>query len=185
MVSEPDIGLCASKEVVPRRGLDTSGVPLSYRNAKIKRVILLEQFYVRDDLHSQKREVNNVTMSQFNWLECCPVKAKVAGEFMTSSRAWGTFENYSWFIGCLKMRGGYGNWSVPTMIGAPNLKFPRSSALIEVGSSIGWTIYPPLSGITSSSGGAVDSAITSVGISKIPRSNLIIVRSQTYKHIQT
>jgi len=39
-----------------------------------------------------------------------------------------------------------------------------SSALVEVGSSTGWT---PLSGITSHSGGAVDSAISSLHLSGV------------------
>ncbi|KAI5650778.1 hypothetical protein M9H77_36783 [Catharanthus roseus] len=78
----------------------------------------------------------------------------------------------------LAIIGGSGNWSVSIMIGAPDMAFPRlnnisfwllppslllllSSALVEVGSGIGWTVYPSLSGITSYSGGAVDSVISS------------------------
>ncbi|RWR85384.1 chytochrome oxidase subunit 1 mitochondrion [Cinnamomum micranthum f. kanehirae] len=66
--------------------------------------------------------------------------------------------------------------------GAPDMAFPRlnnisfwllppslllllSPALVEVGSGTGWTVYPPLSGITSHSGGAVDSAISSLHLS--------------------
>ncbi|KAJ9128474.1 hypothetical protein P3X46_034976 [Hevea brasiliensis] len=80
--------------------------------------------------------------------------------------------------------GGSGNWSVPILIGAPDMAFPRlnnisfwllppslllllSSALVEVGSGTGWTVYPPLSGITSHSGGAVDSAISSLHLSGV------------------
>ncbi|XP_026426093.1 uncharacterized protein LOC113322251 [Papaver somniferum] len=82
------------------------------------------------------------------------------------------------------MIGGFGNWFVPILIGAPDMAFPRlnnisfwllppslllllSSALVEVGSGTGWTVYPPLSGITSHSGGAVDSAISSLHLSGI------------------
>jgi len=45
-----------------------------------------------------------------------------------------------------------------------------ASSFIEQGSGTGWTVYPPLSGITSHSGGSVDLAIFSLhlaGISSI------------------
>ncbi|GJT44381.1 cytochrome oxidase subunit 1, partial [Tanacetum coccineum] len=42
-----------------------------------------------------------------------------------------------------------------------------SPALVEVGSGTGWTVYQPLNGITSHSGGAVDSAIPTRSIEKI------------------
>nr|YP_001661409.1 cytochrome c oxidase subunit 1 [Cycas taitungensis]BAF98411.1 cytochrome c oxidase subunit 1 [Cycas taitungensis] len=82
------------------------------------------------------------------------------------------------------MIGGFGNWFVPILIGAPDMAFPRlnnisfrllppslllllSSALVEVGSGTGWTVHPPLSGITSHSGGAADSAISSLHLSGV------------------
>ncbi|KAI3939188.1 hypothetical protein MKX01_002056 [Papaver californicum] len=49
----------------------------------------------------------------------------------------------------------------------PSILLLLSSALVEVGSGTGWTVYPPLSGITSHSGGAVDSAISSLHLSGI------------------
>ena len=76
------------------------------------------------------------------------------------------------------MIGGFGNWFVPLMIGAPDMAFPRlnnisfwllppslillmASSFVEQGAGTGWTLYPPLSGIASHSGGSVDLAIFS------------------------
>ncbi|GKA75710.1 cytochrome c oxidase subunit 1 [Tanacetum coccineum] len=78
------------------------------------------------------------------------------------------------------MIGGSGNWYVSILIGAPDMAFTRlnnilfwllppslllllSLALVEVGSGTEWTVYLPLSGITSHSGGAVSICIGVLG----------------------
>jgi cytochrome c oxidase subunit 1 len=56
-------------------------------------------------------------------------------------------------------------WLLP-----PSLLLLLMSSLVENGAGTGWTVYPPLSGVQSHSGGSVDLAIFSLhlaGISSI------------------
>nr|YP_010191919.1 cytochrome oxidase subunit 1 and subunit 2 [Dictyostelium intermedium]DAZ85393.1 TPA_asm: cytochrome oxidase subunit 1 and subunit 2 [Dictyostelium intermedium] len=79
------------------------------------------------------------------------------------------------------MLGGFANWFLPIMVGAPDVAFPRlnnislwlivvsfflllTSSCVGIGAGTGWTVYPPLSMMEYHPGHAVDVGILSLHI---------------------
>ena len=80
--------------------------------------------------------------------------------------------------------GGLGNWFIPILLGSPDMAFPRLnnislwllppslfllllSSFIESGAGVGWTMYPPISGVFAHSGSSVEIAIFSLHIAGV------------------
>lgn len=90
---------------------------------------------------------------------------------------------------------GFANYIAPVLVGSPDMAFPRlnnvsfwllppaivlilASVFVEQGMGSGWTMYMPLTGVQSHSGGSVDLAVFSLHLSGV--SSMLGICAQLY-----
>ena len=127
---------------------------------------------------------------QYMCMEGLRLVSDPASECTPNGHLWNVFITYHgilmmFFVVIPALFGGFGNYFMPLMIGAPDMAFPRMNNLSywmfvagaslgvasmfasggndQMGSGVGWVLYPPLS--TTESGMSMDLAIFAVHLS--------------------